>query len=70
MKILIVGDGRMGRAVCEKAREKKIKVVGIVSADGNFNVDGYEKVDCVVDFSHYELTQKAVDFCSKTLYRL
>lgn len=65
MKILVVGDGRMGRAVCEKAREKKIEVVGVVSADGNFEGDGYEKVDCVVDFSHDELTQKAVDFCIK-----
>ena len=65
MKILVVGDGKMGRAVCEKAREKKIKVAGVVSADGNFDADGYESVDCVIDFSHDELTQKAVDCCIK-----
>ena len=65
MKILVVGDGKMGRAVCEKAREKKITVAGVVSADGNFDADGYESVDCVIDFSHDELTQKAVDFCIK-----
>lgn len=63
MKILIVGDGKMGAVLKERAALKNVGIVGVIGADGGFERYWRKDIDCVVDFSHDVLTRRAVDFC-------
>jgi 4-hydroxy-tetrahydrodipicolinate reductase len=56
MRLLIIGDGKMGRAIESLARERGDHVVAVLGADANANASGItrdltERVDAAVEFT-------------------
>lgn len=65
MKIAVVGDGKMGKAVLDRANFFGVEAVA-VAKDGEACVGWREQglqVDCVVDFSHPTCIKGICEFC-------
>lgn len=69
MKIVVIGDGRMGQTLVSEARNQGVEVCGVVGLKNQDSLKTPFELtrtpDCVIDFSHPDFLPLVAEYCSE-----